>query len=381
MALACALSLVAGLGTSAFAQKKGKVELATVSGVIRDSAGNPFNGVVVDLRNTTTGQEFTASTNAAGQYSRGGVPAGNYTVNLKFKGQVVYTVILVLSAGQQATLDLNFQDLKAKQEAEGAAQAKAAAEAQAKFAAMKQHFDAGLAALEQAQQVRAEYDKLPKDKQAAMEGQLDQAANTAATELQAAVEGTTEKDPNRGVIFARLGQSYELENKCGEAADAYQKSVAVRPDAGTYNNLGNCLARTGKVDDALAAYKQAISLDPANTAMYWRNFAVGLYNSGRIKESLDPLHKATEADPKNAQAWYLLGAALVNTMEFKQEGDKLVPQMQPGTIEAYQKAIALDPNGPYGAQAKEGLQALQAMGVGGVQTQVGSDKEGKKKRR
>jgi hypothetical protein len=97
---------------------------------------------------------------------------------------------------------------------------------------------------------------------------------------------------------------------------------------------------------------------------------VGLYNSNRIKESVEPLKKATEADPKNAQAWYLLGAALVYTMEYKQEGDKTIPIMQPGTIEAYQKAIELDPAGPYAAQAKDGLEALQAMGVG-IDTRVG----------
>ena len=51
-------------------------------------------------------------------------------------------------------------------------------------------------------------------------------------------------------------------------------------------------------------------------------------------------------------------------MEYKQEGDKTIPIMQDGTIEAYQKAIALDPAGPYAAQAKDGLEALQAMGVG-----------------
>lgn len=375
MALLGALSLATGLATNVFAQKK--EELARVTGTIRDVQGNPFNGITVSFRNTTTGQVFDASTNGAGQYNRGGLPPGNYTVNVKFKGQVEHTVVLVLNPGQEATLDVNFQQLKAQQEAEAAAAAKAAVAARAKFVAMKKHYDDGLAALKQAQDLRAQYDKLPKDKQASMKDQLDQAANTAATELEAALEGTAKDNSNRGIILARLGESYELENKYTEAADAYQKSVAVRPDAGTYNNLGNCLARTGKVDDALAAYQKAISLDPANTAMYWRNFSVGLYNSGRIKESIDPLRKATEADPKNAQAWYLLGAALVNTMEFKQEGDKLVPQMKPGTVEAYQKAIELDPNGPYGAQAKQGLQALQAMGVGGVATKVGSDKKKK----
>jgi hypothetical protein len=105
--------------------------------------------------------------------------------------------------------------------------------------------------------------------------------------------------------------------------------------------------------------------------MYWRNLAVGLYNSGRIKESVDPLKKATEADPKSAQAWYLLGAALVNTMAFKTEGDKLIPVITPGTLEAYQHAIDLDPNGTYGAQAKQGIEALQAMGLG-VDTKVGN---------
>jgi hypothetical protein len=68
-------------------------------------------------------------------------------------------------------------------------------------------------------------------------------------------------------------------------------------------------------------------------------------------------------------------------MEFKTEGDKMTPVIQPGTIEAYQKAIELDPNGPIGAQAKQGLESLQAMGVGGIEMKVGSapaSKKGKK---
>ena len=81
----------------------------------------------------------------------------------------------------------------------------------------------------------------------------------------------------------------------------------------------------------------------------------------------------------NATAWLLLGIALVNTMEFKTEGDKITPVMKPGTVEAYQHAIDLDPNGPIGAQAKDGLASLQAMGVG-ITTKVGeAPPKGKKK--
>ena len=141
--------------------------------------------------------------------------------------------------------------------------------------------------------------------------------------------------------------------------------------AAYYNNLGGILGRSGKTEDAMAAYKKSAELDPTNAAQAYRNGGITMYNVGKMKEAVEPLKKATELDPKSAQAWYLLGVALVNTMEFKTEGDKITPVMQPGTLEAYQKAIDLDPNGTIGAQAKQGLEQLQAMGVG-ITTKLGS---------
>ena len=292
----------------------------------------------------------------------------------------VFAMLCLLFAGFGGIAAAQQQPKESKQDQakDEEAARKAAEEVKAKFAAMKGHFDAGTAALEQAKGVRAQMDKLPKDQQASLQGQLDMTSGTAITELQAALEGTTDTDSNHPLVLAKLGEAYEADGKYPEAAGAYQKAVAIKPDPAYYNNLGNCLARIGKTDEATAAYQQAIQLDPMNTAMYWRNLAVGLYNTGKIKESLEPLHKATDADPKSAQAWYLLGAALVFTMDFKQDGDKLVPVMQPGTMEAYQKAIELDPNGPYGAQAKQGLEALQAMGIG-IDTKAGQRAAPKKK--
>ena len=364
--IACTLVLLAGVASSAGAQNQAP---AKVHGTIVDSAGNPFPGILLTFKNSTTGQTFDAMTDAGGRYAKGGMPASSYSVSLKLKDMVIYEMVTELAAGQDTAVSVNFKELQAKSGAEAAEAEKKAAESRAKFAAMKGHFDAGTAALEQAKQLRTQIDKMPKDQQAASQGQLQDTAGKAVSELQQALEGTADTDPNRNIVLARLGDAYETTGKYTEAADAYTKAVALKPDPGYYNNLGNCLARTGKVDDALVAYQKAIELDPTNTAMYWRNFAVGLYNTGRIKESVDPLRKATTADPKNAQAWYLLGAALVNTMEFKQDGDKLVPVLQPGTIEAYQKSIDLDPNGPYAAQAKQGIDALQSMGVG-IDTKV-----------
>jgi tetratricopeptide (TPR) repeat protein len=370
VALVCVLSLAAGSVVAARAQAQADSSApAAVMGEMRDVAGNTSANVTVTFTNSTTQQSFDTVTDGRGLFRRSGLPAGNYSVKFTFNRQVVYETVLVLSPGQQATLNVNFKELQAQQTAEAEEAAKKAAEAREKFAKMKVRFDAGNTALEAARATRTEMDKLPRAQQASLQGQLNQNAETAITEFNGALEGMTPTDSNRGLVLARLGEAYELTQKYADAANAYQQAVAAKPDPAFYNNLGNSLARTGKVDDALAAYQKAIALDPTNTAMYWRNFAVGLYNSNRIKESVEPLKKATEADPNSAQAWYLLGAALVYTMDYKQEGDKTIPIMQPGTIEAYQKAIQLDPQGPYGAQAKDGLAALEAMGVG-IETKV-----------
>jgi len=377
MVLVCTLFLAAGFAVNAAAQEKEKP--AKIHGLVSDSNGNPFAGTIVSVRNSTTGQSTDLPVDPQGRYRSGNLAAGTYSIDIKVQAKSVYSQIVQLTAGQDTQQDFNFKELQSKESEQAAEAAKKNDEAKAKFTAMKQHFDAGTAALEQAKQVRSQMDKMPKDQQTASQGQVDQTTGTAITEFNAALEQTAETDPNRNIVLARLGEAYEIDNKYSDAAGAYAKAVALKPDPSYYNNLGNSLARTGKIDDALTAYQKAIELDPMNTAMYWRNFSIGLYNSGRIKESVDPLKKATEADPKNAQAWYLLGAALVNTMDFKQEGDKLVPVLQPGTQEAYQKAIELDPNGTWGAQAKQGLEALQAMGVG-IDTKVNTRPANQKKK-
>ena len=119
----------------------------------------------------------------------------------------------------------------------------------------------------------------------------------------------------------------------------------------------------------MAAFQKSAELDPQNAAQAYRNGGITLYNVGKMKEAVEPLKKATELDPKNPQAWYLLGAALVGSMDYKKVGDKMEVIVVPGTVEAYQKAVELDPNGTYGQQAKQGLEALQQIAPG-IETKV-----------
>jgi hypothetical protein len=50
----CALSLAVGVAISAAAQEKEKP--AKIHGQVSDVSGNPFGGVIVSVRNSTTGQ-------------------------------------------------------------------------------------------------------------------------------------------------------------------------------------------------------------------------------------------------------------------------------------------------------------------------------------
>jgi tetratricopeptide (TPR) repeat protein len=367
------LALIAGplaalLAPAAFAQG------STLQGTVLDLTGKPYPDVTIDMKSVETGKETVVVTDAKGHYTAPGLPGGTYNVDLKDKNQkdmLLYQTGLKLAPGTAPTFDINMKELKEQGKLAAVEEERKRQEAEVQFQALKTHYDAGIAAIEQMKAAQAKLTSTPKDQQDPVKAQINSAGGTAVTELSAALELEKADDPNRSIVLSRLGEAYESMAKWQEAADTYQKAIALKPDAAAnYNNLGNDLAKLGKVDDARTAYQKYVDLKPDDAALAWRNFGTVLYNSNRMKESIEPLQKATTLDPKNATAWLLLGIAMVNTMEFKTVGDKITPVMQPGTIEAYQHAIDLDPNGPIGAQAKQGLDSLQAMGVG-ITTKVG----------
>src|ERR1700674_4734798 len=373
--MAAFLALIAGplaawLVPAAYAQN------AVLSGTVLDLTGKPYPDVTISIKNTETNKQLDVTTDAKGHYSAPGLAGGTYNVDVKAKDKdqkemLLYQTGLKLTAGTSPTFDINMKELQEQGKLAAVEAERKRQEAELQFQALKTHYDAGIAAIEQMKAAQTKLAQTPKDQQDPVKDQITQAGGTAVTELSAALALEKPDDPNRSIVLSRLGEAYESMAKWQEAADTYQKSIAMNANvAANYNNLGNDMAKLGKVDEARAAYQKFVDLDPTNAALAWRNFGIVLYQANRMKEAIEPLQKALALDPKSAQAWYLLGVALVNTMEFKTEGDKITPVMQPGTLEAYQKAIDLDPNGPVGAQAKQGLEQLQAMGLG-ITTKIG----------
>src|SRR5712664_532772 len=365
----CAVSLIVLMALTCAFAPKAAAQTGTITGTVLDVNAKPWADVGVQAV-SDQGVKQEAKTDKDGKYSIVGLRPGVYGVTIVSfpppnDKQPPYQLAKVrVGGGEEAKVDANFKDILAKQGAATQEQLKKQEEERQKFQGMKARFEAGVGFLSQAGQAKAELAKAPADQRDALKQQVKDLSDKAITELEAAKAAAPEKDANLHLIWARLADAYDADGRPDDAVNAYKQAIELKPTAAYYNNLGGIYGRAGKIPEAMEAYKKSAELDPPNAAQAYRNGGITLYNVGKMKEAVEPLKKATELDPNSAQAWYLLGAALVGSMDYKQVGSKLEVQVQPGTIEAYQKAVELDPNGPYGQQAKQGLEALQEISPG-----------------
>jgi tetratricopeptide (TPR) repeat protein len=165
--------------------------------------------------------------------------------------------------------------------------------------------------------------------------------------------------------------------------DAYGKAIALKSDVpGYYQALSTAQARTGKMTEAMATCEQSskLPLPPGTSdsaqaiAVCYGNVGILLQNASKMKESVEPLRKATELNPNNAEYWFLLARGLTSAMTSKMEGDKMIAIVPPGTAEAYQKYLELAPTGRFAQRAKDGLDMLKSLGVG-IDTKVTNKKK------
>jgi tetratricopeptide (TPR) repeat protein len=354
-------------------------QMGSISGTILSMEGKPWPEVTVRAVSDQGAKQET-KTDTAGRFSFPNLRTGIYTIFVLFPPpndkQAPYEAgMCKVSSGEDAKVDVDFKAVLAKQGTAAQEQVKKQEEAKGKMEGLKAHFAAGNALIDQEKQAKADLAKAPADQRDAAKQKLADLGDQAVKEFQEAAKNLVEKDPNAHLVWFKLGEAYETANRFDEAAQAYQQAIAAKGDVpGYYNNLGNALAKAGKIEEAKAAYTKSAELDPPNAATAWRNFGISLYNANKLGDAVEPLQKSAELDPKNPQTWYLLGASLVYRMTTKKVGDKEEVIFAPGTIEAYQKAVELDPTGTWGQQAKQGLEQLQLMAPG-IDTKVNLKKK------
>ncbi len=94
----------------------------------------------------------------------------------------------------------------------------------------------------------------------------------------------------------QLQRSGQLE----EAVGAYRQAIAENPDFyWSYHNLGETLCKLGRLDEAVEVYRQAVALNPSAA---WSHFNLGevLEQQGRTEEAIAFYQRALEVNPKAA---------------------------------------------------------------------------------
>ncbi|MGO9646932.1 MAG: tetratricopeptide repeat protein [Terriglobales bacterium] len=364
--------IAAACSQSAFAQ-------ATVRGLCTDVEGKPITGAVVHLADVDTGRKYDLKTNNKGEYFSLGIAAGKYNASLLKDSKELFHFNGVQVGADEVVLDFDLKKALAATGGITAEQMKAQQEQNEKAA--KENLT-----------VKTLNEKLAAAKQLGDAGDLDGAVKTLTE--------ATQMDASRDILWAQLGyytlgasakQTDSAAKSKGyeDAISEYQKALDLKqraldadpskktPEANKvlasyYNNLGKAAASDGKTDEAVKAYNQAIQLDPASAAMSYFNLGATLTNANlkndpeMRKAAVEAFDKAIAADPNKADAYYWKGTNLIGAATL--QGDKMVAPS--GTAEAFQKYLDLAPTGPHAEEAKSMLTALGAK----VETSYGTKK-------
>ena len=129
-----------------------------------------------------------------------------------------------------------------------------------------------------------------------------------------------------------MGEAYRTAGKLEDAIACYRQALALKPDyAEAHTNLGIALWDQGKVAEAIACYCQALALKP-NLVEAHHNLGNALYAQFLLEEAAACYHQALALKPDYVEAHYNLGNALLDQ-------GKLA-----GAIACFRQALALKPN-------------------------------------
>lgn len=357
------------LGVAAWGQA-----ITTVKGKVTDGS-TPLAGIKLQLHNTENGSDYTLTTNQKGEFFSMGIALGAYRITLSKDGQLIWTQENVHVGLDEASNEFDFDLAKLR-----------------------------AAALSQPGQSQVTAEQLKKMEEAKKEKVTVEALNQKLAAAKAAEEAkdwhqavtilteATTMDPTRHQLWANLCLADLGDKQYDQAVTHCQKGIelaqqAPNPDpvniAQYHNNLGQAYVNAGKTDQAVAEYASAAQSDPAGAAKYYFNLGAVLTNQSArqadqaarfklIDQATEAFDKATAADPTYAEAYYQKAVNLLGKATLDKSNKMVAP---PGTAEAFNKYLELEPTGPHADEVKGMLAYIGAE----VQTTYGKQKTTKTK--
>jgi len=342
-----------------------------MTGKCTDESGQPIADAVIQMRGVENGAKYDIKTDKKGVYFSVGVLGGVYNVALVKNGSELFH-----QNGIQVKLseDVNKLDFDLAKEKKAAAANSGLSSAELK---------AREAAVEGAKKNNSMMDFVVKAQDAATAGDMEGALNF--------YKQAAELKPDENYIYGKMGDLYlttakkatdaeDRAQKFQSAVDSFKKAIELaqastkekdKSNIGPfYNNMGEALAKTGKLAEAVDAYTKAAgtAAKPTDAGMYYFNLGAIMVNNGHMDEAAAAFDKSITADPTRADAFYWKGVALAGKAPVDKDG-KVAPL--PGTVEAFNKYLELKPDGPLAAGAKEMLAYLGSS----IQTKVNTKKK------
>jgi tetratricopeptide (TPR) repeat protein len=324
-----------------------------VRGHVIGDDGKPLVGAQIVLLNKDNGQKFTMKTDKKGDFINIGVALGIYHLTVNKDSKVLFEKDITVN-GEEEFQEINIPKAKEESREEGLKQL--TPEQRKQLEEEQKAAEAERAKISNLNQILAEA------KAAEDSGNYDSAVSL--------YKQANAIDSTKDLLWARLGGAYlsagskvathdqaVASEDYAQAVEAYKKAIAIKSSEAAYhNNLGQAYAKLGKTDEALSEYNAATALDPANAGLYYYNLGAILTNAGKVDEANAAFDKAIAADPNRADCYYWKGVNLLGKATLKD--NKMVAPA--GTAESLNKYLALAPNGPHAASAKELLASIGA---------------------
>jgi tetratricopeptide (TPR) repeat protein len=358
----------------AAAQSMGKIH-----GQVINPTGQPQGGGTIGL-STDGGQTFKVElpVRPDGNFS-GEAPAGTYVIIYRAadtpKGQMVDEIKNVkIVAGQ----DTEQNDDMSRQEFID----KMTPEQKKQLEELKKSNASALKENAVIKQLNADLKAVTDDKKAidgAIEAAQQQLGATAAkaavaqkaeeiktakyTDIQTMMTKDVAVKPDEAILWTDLAYAQAGLKNNDEAIANYKKALDLenaskkpRPEiiAAAQAGLGEIYARSGKVQDAQAAYDAAAKADPTRGPLYLKNETIIFFQQGNADAQSTAADEAIKANPNDPILYYLKGQALVQKATIDPKTQRIV--LPADCTAAYQKYLELAPDGPFATEVAGILQ-------------------------
>jgi len=145
-------------------------------------------------------------------------------------------------------------------------------------------------------------------------------------------EHTAKVTSDNYLIHNNLGNALAKHGRLGDAVKHFKEALRVKPDYGNaHYNLGIVLEKQGQVNSAINHYKEALRIKPGSAQTH-NNMGIALKKQGDFDKAIKHYKEAIRIDPDFKEVHYNMGNALRKQGRLNE------------AVKQYKKILRFDPN-------------------------------------